>query len=56
LVVSVVQVTVQYPAKFLFMAPFVGLINGTAPGDIMLKASSVMRVESGSPTATACAF
>jgi Flp pilus assembly protein TadG len=54
--VPVVKVAVQYPASFTFMAPFAGLIHGTAPGALTLWGSSVMRIEGGTSTGTACSF
>ena len=56
LVVTVVKVTVTYPASFIFIAPFAGLIGGTAPAAITLRAASVMRVEGGAAIGTACTF
>lgn len=45
LVIATVKVGVNYPSAFVLMAPFAGLIGGSAPGTITLKAASVMRRE-----------
>jgi hypothetical protein len=45
LIVRVVTVTVEYPTQFFLMQPFAGLIGGSAPGTVTLRAASVMRVE-----------
>ena len=45
LTVNVVQVTVEYPSSFLLMAPFAGLIGGSAPGTVTLRGTSIMRIE-----------
>jgi Flp pilus assembly protein TadG len=47
LTIPTVKVLVQYPSSFVLMAPFAGMIGGSAPGTITLKAASVMRVEAG---------
>lgn len=46
LTVTVATVTVTYPSSFLFIGPIAGLIGGTSPGTITLRAVSTMRVES----------
>jgi Flp pilus assembly protein TadG len=47
LTVKLVTVTVHYPSGFVFMAPFVGMIRGSAPATITLNATSTMRMETG---------
>lgn len=43
--ISVVTVTVDYPANLNYLGPIAALIGGTQPGSIMLHAVSVMRTE-----------
>jgi Flp pilus assembly protein TadG len=43
--ISVVTVTVTYPANLAYLGPIASLVGGTQPGSIMLRAVSVMRTE-----------
>jgi Flp pilus assembly protein TadG len=43
--VNVVKVVVQYPHQFLFIGPAAALLGGGSYADIMLAASSTMRIE-----------
>jgi Flp pilus assembly protein TadG len=47
LVVNTKTVTVTYPSQFVFLAPIIGLVRGSAPATITLRSVSVMRVEGG---------
>jgi Flp pilus assembly protein TadG len=42
---NVVTVTVQYPHRFIFLGPAIGLVGGGAYADIMLAAAATMRQE-----------
>ena len=46
--VDVVTVEVRYPAQFSYLRPFLQLVRGNHPGQIMLRSTSVMRSESAS--------
>ena len=45
LTVTLATVTVSYPASFLFLGSFSGLVRGTGPSSFNLTAVSTMRVE-----------
>jgi len=45
LTVTLATVTVSYPASFLFLGQFAGLVRGTGPAGFNLTAVSTMRVE-----------
>lgn len=45
LTVTLATVTVRYPASFLFLGQFAGLVRGTGPAGFNLTAVSTMRVE-----------
>ncbi len=44
-VISVSEVMVTYPAGFSFIGPMAGLIGGSGPAAITLRATSIMRNE-----------
>jgi Flp pilus assembly protein TadG len=43
--ISTATVSVSYPADFSYLGPIAALIGGTSQGSIMLRAVSVMRME-----------
>ena len=45
--INVVEVVVFYPAGMQYLGPISGLVGGSGHGSMMLRATSIMRVEAG---------